>query len=78
MPMKINSKSVEKAGVYCVCYKLSMLDWNVVPTSYNEKGVDIIIYDQSIDLRHHTYTIEVKSSGKSKRNDVSFKLTFQR
>jgi len=69
----MNNKSVEKAGVYYMCYKLSMLDWNVVPTSYNEQGVDIIIYDQSIDRRHRKHTIEVKSSPKSRRIDVSFK-----
>ncbi len=55
-----------------MCYKLSMLDWNVVPTSYNEKGVDIIIFDQSIPI-YRKHTIEVKSSAKSRRIDVSFK-----
>lgn len=59
--MTKNEKAVEKAGVYYVCYKLSKLGWNVVPTCYNEKGVDILIWDQSSEQKR-MHTIEVKSA----------------
>ncbi len=64
--MTKNQKAVEKAGVYYVCYKLSKLGWNVLPTSCNEKGVDILIWDQSLE-RKRMHTIEVKSAYTNKR-----------
>lgn len=52
-------------GMYYVAYELSRLGWNVLPTSRNAYGVDIVIYDQSAQK---TSTIQVKSL--SKRNAV--------
>ena len=37
---------VGNVGLYYVCYKLSCLGWNVLPTSRNAKGVDVVIYNQ--------------------------------
>jgi len=32
--------------MYYVCYHLSKLGWNVMPTARNARGVDIIAYDK--------------------------------
>ncbi len=32
-------------GMFYVCYKLSKIGWNVMPTARNAKGVDIIAYN---------------------------------
>jgi len=31
-------------GLYYCCYRLSLLEWNVMPTARNARGVDIIAY----------------------------------
>jgi len=31
-------------GMYYVCFKLSELGWNVMPTARNAKGIDIVAY----------------------------------
>jgi hypothetical protein len=35
-------------GLYFVCYKLSRMGWNVMPTARNAKGVDIIAYNSNM------------------------------
>jgi len=35
------------SGLFYVCYRLSCLGWNVIPTSRNAKGIDIVIYDEN-------------------------------
>ncbi len=45
-------------ALYYVCYHLSLLGWNVMPTSRNAKGVDILAYNQDAS---RTLTIQVKS-----------------
>ncbi|MEM3143974.1 MAG: hypothetical protein QXW91_05045 [Candidatus Nitrosotenuis sp.] len=45
-------------GLYYACYELSKKGWNVLPTSRNTKGVDIIIFDQTGTKK---LTIQVKS-----------------
>ena len=35
---------VGNAGLFYVCYKLSTLGWNAMPTSRNAKGVDVMCY----------------------------------
>jgi len=44
-------------GLYYVCYELSKLGWNVLPTSRNAKGVDALIYSQD-GLKTHTIQIK--------------------
>ena len=57
-----NSKQVVgNIGLYYVCYELSKLGWNVLSTSRNAKGVDIIIYSQDAKKTH---TIQVKALSK--------------
>ncbi len=35
---------VGNTGLYYACYKLSRLGWNVMPTSRNARGIDIICF----------------------------------
>jgi hypothetical protein len=60
-----NSQIVGNIGMYYVCYHLSKLGWNVMPTARNARGVDIITYDEnSINY----LGIQIKTL--SKRNPV--------
>jgi len=69
MPDEIKQKPskqiIGNVGLYYICYELSKRGWNVLPTSRNTKGVDIIIFSQKAQRR---YTIQVKSL--SKRDPV--------
>jgi hypothetical protein len=58
---------VGNVGLYYICYELSKRGWNVLPTSRNARGVDIVIYSQDAQL---TKTIQVKAL--TKRNPVPF------
>jgi hypothetical protein len=45
MPREAGSNQrVGNIGLYYVCYKLSVLGWNVMPTARNARGVDIVAY----------------------------------
>lgn len=65
MPDEIKQKPskqiIGNAGLYYICYELSKRGWNVLPTSRNTKGVDIIIFSQKAQRR---YTMQVKSLSK--------------
>ena len=64
-PMKRPPQIVGNIGLYYVCFKLSELGWNVMPTSRNARGIDVICF--SMDGTR-MLTIQVKSL--SKRNPV--------
>jgi hypothetical protein len=55
-----NNQNTGNIGLFYVCYRLSKLGWNVMPTSRNAKGVDIIIYSDDAKLK---YAIQVKTLG---------------
>jgi hypothetical protein len=42
---EILSQVTSNVGLYYVCYQLAKRGWNVMPTSRNAIGVDIIIYN---------------------------------
>jgi len=42
---EILSQLTSNVGLYHVCYQLAKRGWNVMPTSRNARGVDIIIYN---------------------------------
>jgi hypothetical protein len=63
--MKRDTQIVGNTGMYWVCYQLSCLGWNCMPTSRNARGVDIIAYN--IDCSDMV-SIQVKSL--SKRSPV--------
>ncbi len=41
---KTDKQIVGNVGMFYACYQLSLLGWNVMPTSRNAKGIDIIAY----------------------------------
>ena len=45
-------------GLYYVAYELSKGEWNVLPTSRNTKGIDMVIFDQD---GKHKHTIQIKT-----------------
>jgi len=36
---------VGNIGMYFAAYRLSLLGWNVMPTSRNARGIDLLAYD---------------------------------
>jgi hypothetical protein len=71
LPPAKNNQVVGNVGLYYVCYRLSRLGWNVMPTARNAKGIDILIYSQDA-LR--TRTIQVKALSKSSPVPLGGKL----
>lgn len=64
---KRNNQLTGNAGLFYVSYLLSKNGWNVLPTSRNAKGPDIVIYSQDFTRFH---TVQVKSL--SGRDPVPF------
>ncbi len=64
-PAKHRTQITGNVGLYYVCYKLSRMGWNVLPTSRNARGIDIIAYSQ--DASRYV-AIQVKAL--RKRNPV--------
>lgn len=62
---RVPRQTIGNIGLYYICYRLSLYGWNVLPTSRNAKGIDIIIYSQNASRNE---TIQVKTL--SKRNPV--------
>lgn len=52
-------------GLYCCCYRLSLLGWNVMPTARNARGLDIIAYS-----RDASRFVGIQVKALSKRNPV--------
>ena len=55
---RISNQVIGNIGLYYICYELCKRGWNVVPTSRNARGFDIVIYSQD-GVRKHT--IQAKS-----------------
>jgi len=51
-------------GMFYVCYKLSKMGWNVMPTARNTKGIDIIAYntDMTRMISIQVKTLSTKTS----------------
>src|SRR6266704_139636 len=64
-PTKLATQTVGNIGLYYVCYRLSQLGWNAMPTARNARGIDILLYSQD---GQRTVTIQVKAL--SKRNPL--------
>src|SRR5580700_3223614 len=52
-------------GMYFAAYRLSQMGWNVMPTSRNARGIDLLAYDAAVDRK---LGIQVKAL--SKRSPV--------
>jgi len=63
--MTLNNQLVGNIGLYYCCYRLSLHGWNVMPTSRNARGVDIIAYNSDA-----TRYIGIQVKSLSKRNPV--------
>jgi hypothetical protein len=64
--------TVGNIGLFYVCYRLSRFGWNVMPTTRNAKGIDILIYSQDVPPR--TLTIQVKTLSRRSPVPLSNKL----
>lgn len=71
--MKQDNQLTGNIGLYWTCYHLSRLGWNVMPTSRNARGVDIIAYNQDCS---RAIGIQVKTL--SKRNPVPLGTSLDR
>ncbi len=63
--MKKYSQVTGNVGLYFVCYHLSLLGWNAMPTSRNARGIDILAYNGDC-----TKTISLQVKTLSKRSPV--------
>lgn len=63
--MKKDPQITGNVGLYWVCYHLSRMGWNAMPTSRNARGVDIIAYNRDCS---RMISIQVKTL--SRRNPV--------
>jgi hypothetical protein len=63
--MKLEMQITGNIWLYYTCYRLSLMGWNVMPTSCNARGIDIIAY--SINGSRF---IGVQIKALSKRNPV--------
>ncbi len=64
-PIKLETQVTRNIGMYYACYKLSCMGWNVMPTSRNARGIDIIAYNKDAS---DFIGVQVKTL--SKRNPV--------
>ena len=60
-PESLSRQTVGNVGMYYVCYRLSLLGWNAMPTSRNARGIDVLIYSQDGTVTH---TVQVKTLSK--------------
>jgi hypothetical protein len=58
-------------GMYFAAYRLSRLGWNVMPTTRNARGIDLLIYDAA---GKDTLGIQVKALSKEKPQWIETKL----
>ena len=68
---KKDNQVTGNTGMYYICFILSKMGWNAMPTSRNAKGVDIIIYNQDCSK---TFTIQVKTLSKKSPVPLGSKL----
>lgn len=54
---------VGNIGMYFAAYRLSLMGWNVMPTSRNARGIDLLVYNTAAD---RFLGIQVKSLSKLK------------
>jgi hypothetical protein len=66
-----NNQVVGNVGLFYVCYRLSRLGWNVMPTARNAKGIDVLIYSQDAKRK---LTVQVKALSQSNPVPLGNKL----
>ena len=63
--MKRDTQVTGNIGLYYVCFHLSRMGWNVMPTARNARGIDVVAYDAN-----GKDFIGVQVKALSKRNPV--------
>ena len=63
--MKLDSQITGNVGLYYICYRLSRMGWNVMPTARNARGIDLVAYN-----RDGSKFIGVQVKSLSKRDPV--------
>jgi len=58
MANELSKQLTGNVGLFYVCLELSKLGWNVLLTSRNAKGVDVVVYSEEAK---RTRTIQVKA-----------------
>jgi len=71
VPVFRDNQLVGNVGLYYICYELSRLGWNVLPTSRNARGIDLVVYSRDAERKH---TIQIKSLSKKNPVPVGTKL----
>ncbi len=56
--VKPQNQVIGNIGLFYVCYHLSRQGWNVMPTTRNARGIDVLIYSQD---NVQKYSIQVKA-----------------
>jgi hypothetical protein len=63
--MALHNQTVGNAGLYYVCFQLSLRGWNAMPTARNARGIDILVYSRS-----GTRKLGIQVKALSKKNPV--------
>ena len=71
--MKLDAQITGNIGLYYTCYRLSKMGWNVMPTTRNARGIDIIAYN-----RKGTEFIGIQVKTLSKRVPVPLGSTLEK
>jgi hypothetical protein len=71
--MKLEMQITGNIGLYYTCYRLSRMGWNVMPTSRNARGIDIIAYSTD-----GSRFIGVQVKALSKRNPVPIGISLDK
>ena len=58
------SQVIGNVGMYHAAYRLSQQGWNVMPTSRNARGIDLLAYDAAVNRK---LGIQVKALSKEDR-----------
>lgn len=57
----LEKQVVGNVGLFYICYRLSRLGWNCMPTMRNARGIDVLIYSQDNSRK---FSIQVKTLSK--------------
>jgi hypothetical protein len=68
-----NTQTIGNIGLFYVCYQLSDHGWNVMPTTRNTPGIDILVYSQDGSRK---WTVQVKARSKDVAIDLGDRLDF--
>ena len=64
--VRFNDRQVTgNVGLFFTCYKLSRMGWNVLPTSRNARGIDILAYG-----KHGEKFLTIQAKGYTKTEDI--------